>query len=74
MVELGERRLVDMLLGYEVLILVWWCDLDIVLFAREIAGDGGRKHLVYTERVWGRWKKCYENDLIQYHLIYIKKE
>ena len=54
MVELGDRRLVDMLLGYEVLILVWWCDLDIVLFAREIAGDGGRKHLVYTEREWGR--------------------
>ena len=48
------RRLVDILVEYDVRIMVWWCYLDIVLVARKIAGDGGRKHRVDTEREWGR--------------------
>ena len=51
MVHSGFDDVVD---EFDMWILVWWCCLDIVLVARKIAGDGGRKHRVYTERVWGR--------------------
>ena len=57
-VAVVHRRFVDMLVEYDVPIMVWWCYLDIVLVARKIAGDGGRKHRVYTERDRGRWNWC----------------